>query len=365
MDEQSLQYLTSTRRKLHAMAELSGAEYNTSAFIVEELKRFGYKPKTIGTGVYCDVGRGNKRLAFRADIDALPIAEDVAATGMGECAANGVMHACGHDGHTANLLNVARIVGGKSDVPLRFIFQFDEEVAGGGAVMIANGVLDGVSDVYALHLCPELEQGKIGYCYGAMFAGCCEFDINYVGKSGHCASPECCADAVRSAVNVASDAYELAKQHKLQLNLGKMTGGYARNIISDNCKQEYTLRFYDQSACESFMIAVERAALRADDTNGTSHTIVTQAVYPTLKNHALAVDRVRSLMGDKCVAVPPRNTAEDFSNFLESTVGCMVWLGTMAEGHTSPLHSKSFSFDEMALLTGTELFIKLIESYKV
>ncbi|MDE7106985.1 MAG: M20/M25/M40 family metallo-hydrolase, partial [Clostridiales bacterium] len=148
MDEQSLQYLTATRRKLHAMAELSGAEYNTSAFIVEELKRFGYKPKTIGTGVYCDVGRGSKRLAFRADIDALPITEDVAVTGMGDCAADGVMHACGHDGHTANLLNVARIIGGKSDVPLRFIFQFDEEVAGGGAVMIDNGVLDGVSEVY-------------------------------------------------------------------------------------------------------------------------------------------------------------------------------------------------------------------------
>ncbi|MDE7108182.1 MAG: hypothetical protein K2O39_07655, partial [Clostridiales bacterium] len=89
-----------------------------------------------------------------------------------------------------------------------------------------------------------------------------------------------------------------------------------------------------------------------------------QAVYPPLKNHALAVDRVRSLMGEKCVAVPPRNTAEDFSNFLENTVGCMVWLGTKSEGHTSPLHSKTFSFDEKALLTGTELFIKLIESYK-
>ena len=363
MDE-SIQYLTATRRKLHAMAELSGAEYKTSAFIVDELKRFGYKPKTIGTGVYCDVGRGSNRLAFRADIDALPIDEDVAATGMGECAANGVMHACGHDGHTANLLNVARILGGKSDVPLRFIFQFDEEVAGGSTVMIENGVLDGVSEVYALHLCPELEQGKIGYCYGAMFAGCCEFDINYVGRSGHCASPELCADAVRSAVSVAADAYGLASNRGLSINLGKMTGGYARNIISDSCKQEYTVRFFDVSVCEGFMIELERAALKADDQNGTTHNIVTSAVYPPLINHALAVDRVRSLMGDKCVAMKPRNTAEDFSNFLENTTGCMVWLGTKAEGHDSPLHSKSFSFDERALLLGTELFIKLIQSFK-
>ena len=358
-------YLTSTRRKLHAMAELSGAEYNTSAFIVDELKRFGYKPKTIGTGVYCDVGRGNNRLAFRADIDALPILEEVTATGAGGFAACGnVMHACGHDGHTANLLNVARIVGGKSDIPLRFIFQHDEEVAGGSTLMIENGVLDGVAEVYALHLCPELEQGKIGYCYGAMFAGCCEFDVAYAGKSGHCATPELCADAVKSAVYVASEAYKLTEKHKISVTLGKMNGGYARNIISDNCMQEYTARFYDTAACESFMIDLERAALRADDDNGTSHTIKTVAVYPPLVNHAIAVDRVRSVMGDMCMPVPPRNTAEDFSNFLEHTSGCMVWLGIKSDGHTSPLHSKTFSFDESALLTGTELFLKLIESYK-
>ena len=364
MDEQSLHYLTATRRKLHAMAELSGAEYNTSAFIVEELKRFGYKPKTIATGVYCDVGRGNNRLAFRADIDALPIQEDVQATGMESCAAKGVMHACGHDGHTANLLNVARIIGGKSDVPLRFIFQHDEENVGGSTLMIENGVLDGVSEIYALHLCPELEQGKIGYCYGSMFAGCCEFDIAYTGKSGHCAVPELCADAVKSAVYVATSAYDLAKKYGIQINLGKMNGGYARNIISDSCTQEYTARFFDISVCEGFMIELERVALTADDQNRTSHTVTTAAVYPPLINHALAVDRVRSVMGDKCVEMPPRNTAEDFSNFLENATGCMVWLGTKAEGHTSPLHSKTFSFDESALLTGTELFINLIKSFK-
>lgn len=357
-------YLTQTRRKLHAMAELSGAEYNTSAFIVEELKRFGYKPKTIGTGVYCDVGRGGNRIAFRADIDALPITEDVTATGANGFAACGnVMHACGHDGHTANLLNVARIVGGKSDVPLRFIFQHDEEVAGGSTLMIENGVLDGVTEAYALHLCPELEQGKIGYCYGAMFAGCCEFDLNIAGKSGHCAMPEACADAIKSAVYVATNAYTLAEKHGISVNLGKMNGGYARNIISDNCAQEYTVRFYDMSVCENFMIDLERAALVSDDNNGTSHTITTVAVYPPLINHAIAVDRVRSVMGGSCVAVPPRNTAEDFSNFLEHTGGCMVWLGTKSEGRESPLHSKSFSFDEKALLTGTELFLKLIKSY--
>lgn len=359
-----MQYLTATRRKLHAIAELSGAEYKTSAFIADELKRFGYKPKTVGTGVYCDVGRGGGRLAFRADIDALPICEDVEATGMSDCAANGVMHACGHDGHTANLLNVARIIGGKSDVPLRFIFQHDEEIAGGSVALIENGVLDGVSEIYALHLCPELDVGKVGYCYGGMFAGCCEFDISFAGISGHCAEPQKCADAVRAAVTVANKAFALADTDGLLVNIGKISGGYARNIVSDGCTTECTLRFYDTTRCEAFMIELERAALTADDLFGTRHDLTTVAVYPPLVNDALCVDKVRSIMGDRCVAVPPRFTAEDFANYLEKMRGCMVWLGVRSEGHTAPLHSKAFSFDESALLTGTELFLKLIQAHR-
>ncbi len=362
MDNTSLQYLTDTRRKLHALAELSGAEYKTCAFITEELKRFGYKPKTVETGVYCDVGRGNGRLAFRADIDALPLTENTEITGMTEYCGTGAMHACGHDGHTANLLNVARIVGGKSDVPLRFIFQFDEEVAGGSTVMIERGVLDGVDEIYALHLCPELEIGKIGYCYGGMFAGCCEFDVNVFGKSSHCAATEHGADAIMSSVEIATAVYESAKRRDMLVNLGKICGGDARNIVADMCKSEYTLRFYDMAKCESVMLDIERAALSCDDKNGTTHNTEHIAVYPPLINHALSVDNVRRVMGDRCVAVEPRFTAEDFANYLLKVPGCMVWLGTRSEGHTSPLHSETFSFEERALVYGTELFMKLIES---
>lgn len=366
MDSGSLQYLTETRRKLHALAELSGAEYKTAEFIESELKRFGYRPKRINTGVYCDIERGNKRLAFRADIDALPIKENTALTGMGDYAAAGqVMHACGHDGHTANLLNVARVLGGKCKVPIRLIFQYGEEDTGGSLDMIEKGVLEGVSEIYALHLCPELEKGKVGYCYGGMFAGCYEFDITVTGKSAHCANPEKGADAIRSSIEIANAAFEAATNNSLMINLGKLSGGAVRNVIADGCKAEYTLRFYDMAKCEKAMLEIERAALQADDKFGTMHTLKSVAVYPPLVNSAIAVDKVRSVMEGKCVAVEPRNTAEDFSNYLSSTTGCMVWLGVREEGHTSPLHSDSFSFDESALLTGTELFLKLIDEYAV
>ncbi len=363
MDSMSLEYLTVTRRKLHKLAEVSGEEYKTSAFIVEELKRFGYKPKTIGTGVYCDIGRGSPRLALRADIDALPIIENVAATGMKEYAAENAMHACGHDGHTANLLNVARLLGENHKdckVPLRLIFQFGEEGIGGSAVMIENGVLDGVDEIYALHLCPELEIGKIGYCYGGMFAGCCEFDVDIFGVAAHCAMKELGADAVASSIDVANKLTAAADKLGLLLNLGKITGGAARNIVADSCKSEYTLRYYDTAKCEMFMMDAERALLGADEKFGTTHKLVTNAVYPSLINHALCVDKARKAAGDRAVEMKPRLTAEDFSNYLLHVPGCMVWLGVKSEGHGKPLHSDEFSFDESALTIGTEYFMNII-----
>lgn len=362
MDDLSLSYLKETRRKLHSMAELSGREQQTSAFIMSELSRFGYKPRAIETGVYCDVGKGGGRLAFRADIDALPITENTLKTQVDFAAEGNVMHACGHDGHTANLLNVARLLGGRARVPLRFIFQFGEEGLGGSQTMIERGVLDGVEEIYALHLCPELDEGKIGYCYGGMFAGCVEFDVDIKGRAAHCASPEKGADAVKAALDVAAAAQRSASEQNLLVNLGKIGGGAARNIIADRCLSEYTLRYYDQAKCEAVMMAVERAALAADDKYGTDHSIVTHSVYQPLINHALAVDKVRSVMGDRCVAVEARNTAEDFSEYLLKVTGCMVWLGIGSDGHTAPLHSEEFSFDERSLLTGTELFMKLIDS---
>lgn len=365
MDDMSLQYLTATRRKLHSIAELSGEEYNTSAFIVAELKKFGYKPKTIGTGVYCDIGKGGKRLAFRADFDALPLRENTAVTGCDFAAEGNVMHACGHDGHTANLLNIARIMQGKTSPALRLIFQFGEEGIGGSQVMIDGGVMDGVDEIYALHLCPELPAGKIGYCYGGMFAGTIEFDCVIHGKAAHCALPDEGNDAIKASIMVADTAFASAERNGLLLNLGKLSGGVARNVIAAECVSQYTLRFYETAKSEAVIMDIERALIAADERYGTRHDLVTSAVYPPLINNALAVDKVRKLMGERAVEMPPRYTAEDFSNYILQTQGCMVWLGIRTDKHFSPLHSDTFSFDESALLTGTELFLKLIEERKL
>ena len=315
-----MQYLTATLRTL---AERNSTERATAAFVSEQLRRFGCKPKTVGASVVCDVGRGKNRIAFRAQAD------DGIAT---DNARQGVTHAYGQ---TAMLLNAARIVGAKSVVPLRFIFDCGDECA----------IENDVSEVYALRPNSDMERGKIGYCYGVMCAGRCEFTIDF------CAKQVSAAAAEKSAEYVEEQAYALAQARSLSIATDKTASGVTRG---------YSVTFYDIAACEGFMIDLERAALKADDENGTLHTIAANRLYPPLVNNALAVDRVRSVMKSGCVAVPPQNIPDSFSEYSQTAPCCMVWLG-IGQAETD---GKSVFYDEQSLLIGTELIINLIESYK-
>lgn len=359
----SLQYIVNTRSKLHAMAELSCKEYNTSAFIESELRSFGFSPKRIDTGVYCDINSGKTRIAFRADIDALPIIEK---TGRADACTNGCMHACGHDGHTANLLNFARLIAEKKcKIPVRLIFEYGEEGGNGAAHMVEGGVMDGVTEVYALHVNPDLPLGTFGYTYGAMFAGCVEFDLTFTGKYSHCAKPEEGVNALTVALQASADALSIAHELDLLLNLGVFNSGIARNIIAGEATLKFSLRFYDDGKRDDFMMRLERACLKLDDAHKTSHKIEVVEVYSPVINHAYGVDRVREACAKAnlpIIETPPYLTAEDFSEYLKCTAGCMVWLGVRDENNVSPLHSDTFDLNENALLSGTSLFMELLSS---
>ena len=353
-------YMTSVRRALHKIPERSGMENATSDYIYAELCSMGYKPKRIATGMICDVRGENSRrkIALRADIDALPIVE------KNDCdykSVNGCMHACGHDGHTAMLLYVAKELRARKPLTdVRLIFQYGEEGEAGAQKMMEKGAIDGVDEIYAFHLCPELDVGKVASCDGAMFAGVVEFDVEFTGKSSHCADKDSGIDALAASAEFTVGSREVnADCSKNTLfHIGAIESGSARNIVADKALLKCTLRYFDSADTDKLMMRLERMLIGCDNKFGTEHRLTVHAVYPPLVNNPAALARLRSITEiGECA---PKFTAEDFSFYLEKIPGCMCWLGCGDDRHRSPLHSDTFDFDERALSYGVTIYEKLL-----
>ena len=353
-------YMIGVRRALHKMPERSGSEQKTSDFIYAELKSMGYKPKRIATGMICDV-RGESShagIALRADIDGLPIVEKADCDYKSE---NGFMHACGHDGHTAMLLHIAKELRERKPIKdVRLIFQYGEEGEAGAEKMISGGAIDGVSEIFAFHLCPELEIGKVASCDGAMFAGVVEFDVEIFGKSCHCADKSRGSDALAAAAEFATISKGVNSDciNNTLFHIGALDGGTARNIVADRALLKCTLRYFDSADTDKLMMRLERMLIDVCNKFGTEHKVIVHAVYPPLVNNPASLSRLRKLADiEECA---PKFTAEDFAFYLEKIPGCMCWLGCGDETHRSPLHSDTFGFDEKALEYGVKIYEKLL-----
>lgn len=349
------------RRALHACPELSSKEFKTSAFLAAELSALGYAVKKTHTGLTADVVgcEGKRTLAFRADFDALPIAER---TGLPFASTNGNMHACGHDGHAAMLLGAATYFA--SHPPknnIRLIFQFGEEGDGGAETMIRGGALAGIDRIFAFHLCPELDFGKVGTNDGTLFAGVVEHDVRFRGKSAHCAVKESeGADALAAAVRFASTADGCREERANTLyHVGKLVGGRARNIVADDACLECSLRFFSEKDRDAILDNLRASVRDVAAAFGAEGELTVKSAYPPLVNDPSSVAELARVTD--LVTVPGRYTAEDFAFYLKQTKGCMAWLGVRDGAHTSPLHSDTFDYDEHVLMFGTELWIKLAD----
>ena len=355
----NLDYLTEMRRALHKLAEPSEQEARTSDFIFARLKEMGYKPRRMHTGVVCEAkGKSAHTIALRADMDALPIVEK-------DCpfrAEGDYMHACGHDGHMAMLLSAAKAAASvRPESTVRFLFQFGEEGGHGGAEkMIEAGAIEGVDEIYALHLCPELPIGTLATGDGALFAGDVAFDIVFTGKSSHCAAKEEGRDALAAAVHFYERAQSVNNDCKNNtlFHIGRLEGGRVRSTLAAEATLNCTLRYFDKAHVDTIMMRLEQLLLEADDLAGTEHRVLVQSVYPPLVNGPRALARVRRVW--KAEEAKPRFTGEDFAFYLQKIQGAMVWLGCRDETHTSPLHSDTFGFDEKALVYGAEFYEKLM-----
>lgn len=363
-----IEYLTRVRRHLHACPELYYHEYKTSEFVCAELKSMGIKYRTYATAVVADIkGRGKGgTLAFRADMDALPITETGArAIKEGFVSANkGVMHACGHDGHTAMLLALARSLSKRPPaVDVRLIFQPAEEHGGGAEALIKEGVLKGVEAIFGLHLSPEHDKGVIATDGGAIFAGVVDFYLEFSGKSGHCAEPYKAIDAIFAANNLYTRAKELITNYEGCLfNVGKMEGGTANNIISDYARLDCTFRYFSDEAKESFFMRFQDILNDIYNKIGADHRLTVISAYPPLINSTAVAQMVRKTFGELVVTAQPKYTAEDFAFYLKEVPGVFAWLGIKDEDFSHGLHTPEFDFDEAALVTGVEYFRRIADN---
>jgi amidohydrolase len=361
----------SVRREIHRHPELSGREFRTAALVHRRLRSMGLRPRFCckKTGVVAALvnGRG-ATVALRADMDALPILEN---TGLKFSSVNtGVMHACGHDMHTACLLGAAKAL-----LALRhqwkgtvvFLFQPSEESAPGGAsVMLREGVFPvRAAAVFGLHVNPEHLCGVVGIKAGPDYAGIADFDVRVKGRGAHGAMPEKAIDPIVCASAMILALGRLArKESSLRrpciVTVGKISAGTKHNIIPDEARFGGTIRALSDGQLLSLMTGVKKAVLSTARLHGARAEVHFDKAYPPGYNDPAASSRafaaLSSVLGKRYVVQRTRPTmlAEDFSSFQRRVPGVYVHLGVRPSGkkNVPGIHTPNFNPDERAILTG-------------
>ncbi|KYZ76115.1 N-acyl-L-amino acid amidohydrolase [Anaerosporomusa subterranea] len=362
------------RRQLHANPELSFQEIKTAQFVHDTLQSFGNlevsRPTKTSVMARLIGGKPGKVLALRADMDALPLREENA---VGYASNNaGVMHACGHDGHTAMLLGTACIFSGMKEElegEVRFFFQHAEELFPGGAKeMVEAGVMNGVDYVLGAHVFPGLEKGKVSVGRGIRCAAPDTFEITIIGKGGHAAHPETSVDPIAIGAQVVSNLQHIVARQidaldNVVISITQFHAGTADNIIPDEVKMCGTVRSFDPKLREYAPQAMERIIKGITEAHRASYMFKYQDGYDPLINDAevaTILERAAcELFGDTVLeTMKPSMGGEDFSAFLQKAPGAFFRVGVGEPNQDNyPLHHSRFDFDEKALSVGIKLFV--------
>lgn len=357
------------RRHLHQNPELSYQEFETQKFVKAEIEKIGVTVKPIaGTGLIAEIvgNESGKTVALRADLDALPIQEKEGRTYGSQN--QGVMHACGHDVHTACLLGALRIlqenrafINGK----IRFLFQPGEEkLPGGATLMIAEGALEGVDAIIGQHVFPDMEVGKVGFKSGMYMASTDEIYIKVIGKGGHAALPHKLVDPVLISAHLITAFQSLVSRNSradipVVLSFGKITANGATNIIPDDVAIEGTLRTMNEPLRMELHERIKELSSGIAKSMGGSVEVNVVKGYPVLENDPqLTADletAAKQLWGEAQVeALDIRMTAEDFAWYAQQVPACFYRLGTRnsSKGITAGLHTSAFDVDEESLSIG-------------
>jgi amidohydrolase len=364
--------LVALRRDFHRHPELAWSERRTAAKAAEHLRGSGLETQEglAGTGVLARTRAAGPAVMLRADMDALPIQEQNEADYAS--ASPGLMHACGHDGHVAMGLVAARVLARQAPArALRMLFQPAEEGEGGAQAMVAAGVMDGVAQVYGVHLWNELPVGTIGIKAGPLMAAVDRLRIVVRGRGGHGGEPHRAADPVVAAAHVVTALQTVVSRETSPLQsavvtIGAIHGGQAFNVIPDEVVLTGTIRTFDAELRRSMPERIRRLAAGVAGGLQCEAAVEVRAGNPPVVNDAAAAEIARraavGVVGEERVVVPEATMGgEDMAVYFERAPGCFAFVGSAnpARGLDQPHHSPRFDFDEDALAIGCAFLVQV------
>ncbi|MBE9212146.1 amidohydrolase [Plectonema cf. radiosum LEGE 06105] len=377
------------RRLIHQKPELGFAEQITSKFISQKLTEWGIEHQTgiAQTGIVATINgskpveshQNHRVLAIRADMDALPIQE---LNEVSYCSQHqGIMHACGHDGHTAIALGTTKYLQQHRDSfsgTIKIIFQPAEEGPGGAKPMIEAGVLKNpdVDAIIGLHLWNNLPLGTVGVRAGALMAAVESFHCTILGKGGHGAMPHQTVDSVVVAAQVVNALQTIVARNinpidSAVVTVGEFHAGTKGNVIADTARMSGTVRYFNLDFKGFIQQRVQEIIAGICQINGASYDLEYWELYPPTINDIHMAELVRSVaeqVVETDVGIVPECQTmggEDMSFFLQEVPGCYFFLGSAnpQKGLAYPHHHPRFNFDETALAMGVEIFVRCVEKY--
>ena len=371
------EFLIDLRRDLHSHPELGFEEFRTMEKISSILKslNINHKTQVAKTGIIADIEGEDKTftVAFRADIDALPMEDkkncSYSSKNKGKC------HSCGHDVHTTILTGIAKYF---SEVTppcnIRLIYQPAEETTGGALPMINEGALENVNVIYGLHVRPEIRVGQISTKYGSMYASSNMFEVHIKGKSAHGAKSYNGIDAIIVASHIITQLHSYISAFTdgtTRLHIGTINGGTANNIVADNVKMEGIIRMLcDDETRNKRLNIIKNIVINTGNNFGAEAEFIDIPSYPALINHDEAVNIIREsaseILGkENCLEENANMTTEDFSYYLQRVKGSFFSLGVSNDKINAPIHNGLFDIDEEAINIGVKTqLLNVYNTYK-
>ena len=365
-----MEELRKWRRDLHQIPEIGLKEFKTAAYIRSELEKMGYQWHELvetGTYVFIDYGRANT-IAFRSDMDALEMNEKNTTDYVS--LHPGMMHACGHDGHMSALLGLAkRLKDTKDSFPhnILLIFQPAEESPGAARYVVESGIFEeyNVKAIFGMHLMPLIEEGTIACKAGPLMAMCGELDVTIHGKGSHAGLPQKGIDSIVIA-SLAISQYQTFVSRRTSpfqpviLNVGKISGGTARNSVASETTLQGTVRCYSEEMFETLTKGIQGIHQGLELTYGCDIEWSCPPFYPPVINDCTLYQKFKNIVKDDYKELKePLMLAEDFSFYQRKIPGLFFFLGTKSEQYQSGLHTETFDFHEDVLNKAVDLYYQI------